>query len=73
MNNWISVEERLPNNDGCYLVWRPYFFPDYGMTTICYFDGENTWHDSYWNDSTRILNKEDVMYWMPLPKKPEGE
>ena len=70
----IPVSERQPNCNGCYLVWRPYFFGgEIGMTSICYFDGQDTWHDSYGVDFTRILNKEDVLAWMPLPEPYKGE
>jgi len=67
---WISVRDRLPNCNGCYLVWRPHFYPDKGMPSICYFDGQNTWHDSYGVDFTRILAPDDVSHWMPLPEQP---
>lgn len=73
--HWIPVTERLPNCNGCYLVWRPHFFGgEIGMPSICYFDGTNTWHDSYGVDFTRILHSEDVTHWMPLPQSPkDGE
>ena len=65
---WIPCSERLPNCNGCYLVWRPHFFGgEIGMPAICYFDGQDTWHDSYGVDFTRILNEKDVIAWMPLP------
>ena len=71
---WIPVTERLPNCNGCYLVWRPHFFGgEIGMPSICYFDGSNTWHDSYGVDFARILHPEDVTHWMPLPQPPESE
>lgn len=69
-HGWISVNDRLPNCNGCYLVWRPHFYPDKGMPSICYFDGQNTWHDSYGVDFTRILAPDDVSHWMPLPEQP---
>ena len=68
--NWISVRDRLPNCNGCYLVWRPHFYPDKGMPSICYFDGQNAWHDSYGVDFTRTLAPDDVSHWMPLPEQP---
>lgn len=72
--HWIPVTERLPNCNGCYLVWRPHFFGgEIGMPSICYFDGTNTWHDSYGVDFTRILHSEDVTHWMPLPEPPKEE
>lgn len=69
---WIPVTERLPNCNGCYLVWRPHFFGGkIGMPSICYFDGSNTWHDSYGVDFERTLRPEDVTHWMPLPQPPK--
>ena len=69
VNEWIPCRERLPKCNGCYLVWRPHYFGgEIGMPAICYFDGQDTWHDSYGVDFTRILNKNDVIAWMPLPE-----
>ena len=69
VNEWIPCSERLPKCNGCYLVWRPHYFGgEIGMPAICYFDGQDTWHDSYGVDFTRILNKNDVIAWMPLPE-----
>ena len=66
---WILCSERLPKCNGCYLVWRPHFFGgEIGMPAICYFDGQDTWHDSYGVDFTRILNKSDVVARQPLPE-----
>jgi hypothetical protein len=66
---WIPVTERLPNCNGCYLVWRPHFFGgEIGMPSICYFDGQDTWHDSYGVDFERVLKADDVTAWMPLPE-----
>ena len=71
---WIPCNERLPKNNGCYLVWRPHFFGgEIGMPAICYFDGQNTWHDSYGVDFERILNNDDVIAWMPLPEPWRGD
>ena len=71
---WIPVSEKLPNCNGCYLVWRPHFFGgEIGMPAICYFDGQNVWHDSYGVDFERVLHPDDVTAWMPLPEPYEGE
>lgn len=72
---WIPVSERLPNSNGCYLVWRPHFFGgEVGMPSICYFDGQDTWHDSFGVDFNRVLSSDDVIAWMPLPEPyMEGE
>lgn len=74
VQQWIPCSERLPKCNGCYLVWRPHFFGgEIGMPAICYFDGQDTWHDSYGVDFTRILNAKDVIAWMPLPEPYKGE
>lgn len=66
---WIPCSERLPNCNGVYLVWRPHFWGgEIGMPAICYFDGQNTWHDSYGVDFERVLHPDDVTAWMPLPE-----
>ena len=72
--HWIPCSERLPNSNGCYLVWRPHFWGgEIGMPAICYFDGQNTWHDSYGVDFERTLQPNDVTAWMPLPDPYKGE
>lgn len=71
---WIPITERLPKTNGCYLVWRPHFFGGkIGMPAICYFDGQNTWHDAYGVDFSRVLHEKDITAWMPLPESYRGE
>ena len=74
VQQWIPCSEKLPNSNGCYLVWRPHFFGgEIGMPSICYFDGQNTWHDSYGVDFGRVLSSDDITAWMPLPDPWEGD
>jgi hypothetical protein len=77
VQKWIPCEDELPTCNGCYLVWRPHFYKDgdryLGEATVCYFDGQDTWHDSYGVDFSRVLGKHDVTHWMPLPEPPEKE
>lgn len=69
---WISVKDKLPNCNGCYLVFRPHYYDeDHGAVTLCYFDGTDTWHDNDRVDFERILSPTDVTHWMPLPEPPE--
>ena len=71
-SGWISVKDRLPNCNGIYLVWRPHYFGgEKGEPVVCYFDGQNTWHDSYGVDFERILHPDDVTHWMQLPEPPQ--
>lgn len=69
---WIPVSERLPKINGAYQVFRPTFHNPMCFS-ICYFDGQNTWHDSYGVDFTRVLSSGDVTHWMPLPSAPDSE
>lgn len=69
---WISVKDRLPNCNGCYLVFRPHYYDeDHGAVTLCYFDGTDTWHDDDRVNFERILSPTDITHWMPLPEPPE--
>ena len=53
---WISVEERLPDIDGKYLVYtsKGFIFTQYYYFTNAF--GFETW---------------DVTHWMPLPEEPK--
>lgn len=75
-NGWISVKDRLPENDGKYMVWYK------GEEDICEFDTDSQTfgytYDDYdemyshlvcWDDG---MNK-DVTHWQPLPEPPKGE
>lgn len=68
-DGWIPCSKRLPNTNGRYLVYRPhYYHGERGESTICYFDGQDTWHDADGVNFERILKKEDVTAWQPLPE-----
>lgn len=57
---WISVTERLPSDDGCYMVAvkndhrRRY--------------SKTAW---FWSDSCSWFARQEVTHWMPLPEPPE--
>lgn len=62
---WISVEERLPEKKGNYLV-RCYFHNPgasytYENIKIIHFRGKSKW----------ATENEYITYWMPLPEPPE--
>ena len=78
---WISVEERMPENIGDYIVvvkskydWEPDYTVDvdvagYDPYAGWYIDGcWNTFND--WNEGQQYLH---VTHWMPLPEPPKGE
>ncbi len=60
---WISVEEKLPEDPGDYLVY------DGSNVQFCKYYC-STWNTPDYYESDTI---ECVTHWMPLPKPPEGE
>lgn len=78
MNEWISVNERLPDKEGKFLVYRTGFInhiTDILYYTPCY-SGHNegmknraVWfeNDSDWGEYEIY----GVTYWMPLPEAPK--
>ena len=82
-SKWIPVTERLPEEDGYYLVFQKGFLIA-GIRTLQFTkDGrkvdkydfhrgwKNVWYryDSEWGH----LTIDDVTHWMPLPEPPKGE
>ena len=59
---WISVEERLPENDDNYLV----FTSDKNEEEIATYYGDGEWLTHDLTNLTRL-----VTHWMPLPSMPE--
>ena len=58
-DNWISVEERLPERDGYYIVNSAY-----GVHILGYENTEDIWSDE--NEIPYI-----VYHWQPLPEPPK--
>ena len=67
VQEWISVDDRLPEESGYYLV-----FADIGRNEVLSYSKKyqafNTFDDSY-SESNVI----PVTHWMPLPNPPKGE
>ena len=67
---WIPVSERLPESSGVYIVSR--WFSDGCeskiLTSACYFDGTNTWHNDIGINHSRDYVNEKIVAWMPLPE-----
>lgn len=59
---WISVEERLPEDDSHYLVWAH----DNGAEEVALYYGDGEWLTDDLENITRV-----VTHWMPLPEPPE--
>lgn len=61
MSNWISVKERLPEDDNYYLTYTT------EHTCVVYrYDGDGEWVDD-WDDSAN----HDITHWQPLPEPPK--
>ena len=63
VQQWISVKDRLPEQDGEYIVMIANF--EYA-TALCYRTKFNEWDDG-------MSNYYNVTHWMPLPQPPKGE
>ena len=61
---WISVKEKLPENDYNYLV----FTSDRNDAVIATYYGDGEWLEY---DSTNLIPL--VTHWMPLPKPPKED
>ncbi len=61
--NWISVDERLPENEDDVLVFVDYGGVQTKIEQAYYFE-----KDWYWLNDSYIVYK--VTHWMPLPKPP---
>lgn len=61
---WISVEEKLPENDDNYLV----FTYDKNEAEIATYYGDGEWLTHDLTNLTRL-----VSHWMPLPSMPEPQ
>ena len=77
VQEWISVEDRLPEKDGCYIVTAC----DEGCSC-----GDGIWYDTVvieaehykgewsWNENGTEYDITDlVTHWMPMPEPPKGE
>ena len=63
---WIPVEERLPDKDGVYEVWKNVKHPHLGQQ----FDKAQFYNGSWHGNGGRWAN---VTHWKPIPKGPEVE
>ena len=72
VNQWISVEDRLPESEKEVLVWYKY---TWGAAPTSYGFGINVWYSNakQWRDGC-LLKGVEVLYWQPLPEPPkDGE
>lgn len=61
---WISVDERLPEEDGEYLTWNGLIY------YLIWFNASlGLWNVSEEGDTSTAIR--DVTHWMPLPEAPK--
>ena len=75
---WISVDDRLPEESGLYITFGctavpvrlPHNFDkDMGKFGVWWdYDTDGKKHPRY-----RFIEAEDITHWMPLPNPPKGE
>ena len=72
MQEWISVDDRLPEKDGQYLIFTTkYFTPDH-IDEIDHIDGTEI---SVYSKRFGFLSKNGLhaKYWCEMPQPPKGE
>lgn len=69
--DWIPVSERLPSEDGDYLVCKSWEY--HGMDVLQWVDGWNCYrgYDGKINRESEI-DGANILAWMPLPKPYKG-
>ena len=82
VQEWISVDDRLPEDSGCYLVvYRDKYNGSISIAFDMYVKcnvGE-WWESEFACDITKTflwatrLQEQEVTHWMPLPQPPKGE
>ena len=79
-NNWIRVEDRLPERTGTYLVfyheWSDgAFLPtyeDYKIRAMRFLDSKRWCYPICMDKRCESDTHREVTHWMPLPEPPEG-
>lgn len=74
---WISVEDRLPEQDGWYLVFAPGYWgkrQSYGIDGMACSNFKHNYKD-HWGIERKSSRGWSgiVTHWMPLPEPPKGE
>ena len=73
VQEWISVDERLPENDVIVIGYTPCD----GFMFVGYYHEEKKYDWKVWRiitamRSTKVITKK-VTHWIPLPQPPKGE
>ena len=75
VQEWISVEDKLPPYNHDVLVYRP----DMAMKIVVdsydgyYGEDDGEWYEGWAKYGKDIHNNPLITHWMPLPQPPKGE
>ena len=78
VQEWISVEDRLPDKTGRYLVLKNRIAPDYlggngtDIVILKFFTDKGFRMPTHIPDWINEEISEEVTHWMPLPQPPKG-
>jgi hypothetical protein len=64
----VSVDERLPEHDGKYLVWRAWKSSGVGSWSTAFYFTE----DRSWLDDSASQDDPPIRHWAGLPQPPTG-
>ena len=67
MDKWTSLKEAYPPKDSYVLAYKGDFIGD--MMDVFYYEGGDTWEDSYGYYQT--TEGEGITHWIPLPEPPK--
>ena len=77
VQEWISVDDRLPKTDGIYIVCDCRLNGNLWIHTAGFRKASSSWcelHGVYYDDGYGRYSEQDkITYWMPLPNPPKGE
>ena len=77
MQEWISVDDRLPETDGIYIVCDCRLNGNPWIHTSGFRKASSSWcelHGIFYDDGYGRYSEQDkITHWMPLPEPPKGE
>ena len=75
MQEWISVDDKLPPHNHDVLVYRPNMAMKILVDNYVGYYGEDDdeWHEGWAKYGEDIHNNPLITHWMPLPQPPKGE
>jgi hypothetical protein len=74
LNNWISVKDRLPEEDIAVLVYGQVLNdPPDVIGVRRRYNGDQEWKYTWESEDGFIYREDDVTHWMPLPEPPKEE